>query len=45
MEIPIAFEPTSLHLDKLGIKLTRLTAEQAEYLGMNRPYKQEGYWY
>ncbi len=40
-------EVARLHLDKLGIKLTRLTPEQAEYLGMNPdgPYKPEGYRY
>ena len=40
-------EVARLHLDKLGIKLTRLTTEQAEYLGMNPdgPYKPEGYRY
>jgi adenosylhomocysteinase len=36
-----------LHLEKLGVKLTRLTAEQAEYLGMSveGPYKPEYYRY
>jgi S-adenosylhomocysteine hydrolase len=27
-------EVARLHLDKLGVKLTKLTAEQAEYLGI-----------
>ena len=36
-----------LHLDKLGVKLTRLTAKQAEYLGVpiEGPYKAENYRY
>jgi adenosylhomocysteinase len=36
-----------LHLDKLGAKLTQLTTEQAEYLGIsvNGPYKPEYYRY
>jgi adenosylhomocysteinase len=36
-----------LHLDKLGVKLTRLTSEQAEYLGVsvNGPFKPEAYRY
>jgi adenosylhomocysteinase len=36
-----------LHLDKLGVKLTRLTAKQAEYLGIpvDGPYKAENYRY
>jgi len=40
-------EVARLHLDKLGVKLTRLTAEQAEYLGLDPdgPYKSEGYRY
>ena len=40
-------EVARLHLDKLGIKLTRLTPEQAKYLDMNPdgPYKPEGYRY
>ena len=37
----------SLHLDRLGAQLTRLTDEQARYLGINRngPYKPEAYRY
>src|SRR6185369_4005377 len=36
-----------LHLDKLGVKLTKLTAQQAEYLGISAdgPYKPELYRY
>ena len=36
-----------LHLDKLGAKLTKLTAEQAEYLDMKveGPYKPDNYRY
>jgi adenosylhomocysteinase len=36
-----------LHLDKLGVKLTRLTQEQADYIGVpvNGPYKAEHYRY
>lgn len=36
-----------LHLDKLGVKLTRLTKEQADYLGVpiDGPYKSEEYRY
>jgi adenosylhomocysteinase len=37
----------ALHLDKLGVKLTRLTPEQAEYLGVpiQGPYKPDHYRY
>jgi adenosylhomocysteinase len=40
-------EVARLHLDHLGVKLTRLTAEQAEYLGvpMDGPYKPDHYRY
>jgi len=40
-------EVARLHLDKLGAKLTRLTKEQAEYLGISPdgPYKPEHYRY
>ena len=40
-------EVARLHLDKLGVKLTRLTPEQAEYLGIpvEGPYKPEWYRY
>jgi adenosylhomocysteinase len=36
-----------LHLDKLGVKLTKLTAEQAKYIGVpvSGPYKAEHYRY
>ena len=36
-----------LHLDHLGVKLTKLTKEQAEYLGVpvEGPYKAEHYRY
>ena len=40
-------EVARLHLDKLGVTLTRLTADQADYLGLSQdgPYKPEGYRY
>ncbi|MFI4970264.1 MAG: adenosylhomocysteinase, partial [Lysobacterales bacterium] len=40
-------EVARLHLDKIGVKLTTLTAEQAAYLGVdvNGPYKPEHYRY
>jgi adenosylhomocysteinase len=40
-------EVARLHLPKLGAKLTRLTPEQAEYLGVpiDGPYKPEHYRY
>ena len=40
-------EVARLHLDKLGAKLTRLTDEQAEYIGVSvdGPYKPEHYRY
>jgi len=36
-----------LHLDKIGVKLTKLEAEQAEYIGVdeNGPFKSESYRY
>ncbi|MCL2207343.1 MAG: adenosylhomocysteinase [Fibromonadales bacterium] len=36
-----------LHLDKLGVELTKLTKEQADYIGVsvNGPYKAENYRY
>ena len=36
-----------LHLDKIGAKLTKLTTEQAEYIGVNEsgPYKPDHYRY
>jgi adenosylhomocysteinase len=40
-------EVARLHLDKLGVKLTALTKEQAEYIGVPKegPYKPEHYRY
>src|SRR5262249_18902114 len=40
-------EVARLHLDKLGVKLTTLTAEQAKYIGVdvNGPYKSDHYRY
>jgi adenosylhomocysteinase len=40
-------EVARLHLDKLGVKLTRLTPKQAEYLGIppDGPYKRDDYRY
>jgi len=40
-------EVARLHLEKIGVKLTRLTAEQAAYLGISAdgPYKPEHYRY
>ena len=40
-------EVARLHLDKLGVKLTKLTTEQAEYLGVDidGPYKPDHYRY
>jgi adenosylhomocysteinase len=40
-------EVARLHLDQLGVKLTRLTGEQAAYIGVNPdgPYKAEHYRY
>ena len=37
----------ALHLGKLGVKLTRLTKEQAEYISVdqNGPFKPEHYRY
>lgn len=37
----------SLHLDKLGVKLTKLSKEQAEYIGINEqgPFKPDHYRY
>jgi len=36
-----------LHLEKIGVKLTVLTKEQADYLGVsqNGPYKADHYRY
>jgi adenosylhomocysteinase len=40
-------EVARLHLDKLGVRLTRLTPKQAEYIGVpvDGPYKAEHYRY
>jgi adenosylhomocysteinase len=40
-------EVARLHLEQLGVKLTRLTNDQAEYIGVNAggPYKPEHYRY
>jgi adenosylhomocysteinase len=40
-------EVARLHLDRIGVKLTKLTKEQAEYLGVDvkGPYKPEHYRY
>ena len=40
-------EVARLHLEKLGVKLTKLTAKQADYLGIpvEGPYKPEYYRY
>lgn len=40
-------EVARLHLDKIGVKLTELTAEQAEYIGVSvgGPYKPDYYRY
>ncbi len=40
-------EVAHLHLEKLGVKLTRLTADQADYIGvpLDGPYKPEHYKY
>ena len=40
-------EVARLHLEKLGVKLTKLTKEQADYIGVkiNGPYKSDHYRY
>ena len=40
-------EVARLHLDKLGVKLTKMSQEQADYLGVpvDGPYKPEHYRY
>ena len=40
-------EVARLHLEKIGVKLTKLTAKQSEYLGVpvDGPYKSEHYRY
>ena len=36
-----------LHLEKIGVKLTKMTKEQADYIGVDQagPYKPEHYRY
>ncbi len=40
-------EVARLHLEKIGVKLTKLTKDQAEYIGVKAegPYKPEHYRY
>ena len=40
-------EVARLHLNKIGVKLTKLSKEQADYLGIpvDGPYKSEHYRY
>jgi adenosylhomocysteinase len=40
-------EVARLHLDKLGVTLTVMTSDQAEYVGLdkNGPYKKDEYRY
>ena len=40
-------EVARLHLEKIGVKLTKLTQKQADYLGVsvNCPFKSEHYRY
>ncbi|MEW5794713.1 MAG: adenosylhomocysteinase, partial [Bacillota bacterium] len=40
-------EVARLHLEKIGVKLTKLTAEQADYIGVKKegPYKPDHYRY
>ena len=40
-------EVARLHLDQLGVKLTKLTKKQADYIGVNvnGPYKPDHYRY
>jgi adenosylhomocysteinase len=40
-------EVARLHLERIGVKLTKLTAAQAEYIGVpvDGPYKPEHYRY
>jgi adenosylhomocysteinase len=40
-------EVARLHLEKIGVKLSKLTPKQAEYLGVpvEGPYKAENYRY
>jgi phenylalanyl-tRNA synthetase beta chain len=46
-EIDLVEEVARLHLEKIGVKLTKLTKDQAEYLGVpvEGPYKPEHYRY
>jgi adenosylhomocysteinase len=39
-------EVARLHLDQLGVKLTKLSKEQTDYLGVpvEGPYKEAGSW-
>jgi hypothetical protein len=43
----VSLRRPALHLDKLGVKLTKLTSKQAEYLGISveGPFKPEHYRY
>ena len=40
-------EVARLHLDQLGVKLTQLTSEQSDYIGVNPkgPFKPDHYRY
>ncbi len=40
-------EVARLHLDKLGVRLTKLTKEQADYIGVSQdgPFKPDHYRY
>ena len=40
-------EVARMHLDKIGVRLTKLTKEQAEYIGLpvKGPYKSDHYRY
>ena len=43
----IVKKPTPVSLEKLGVKLTKMTPEQADYIGvdLDGPYKPEHYRY
>jgi adenosylhomocysteinase len=45
--VPGVSRAARLHLDKIGVKLTKLTERQAAYLGVpvDGPYKAEHYRY
>lgn len=47
MHFQLDEQVAALHLDHLGVKLTKLTLEQAEYLGIPQggPFKPEHYRY